>query len=95
MTWCLVFSLIKNLFDDILCFRYNSVRWIGRTPSGAGLENAIAIIAVAFSFGDIFMDVYDKPFKTFDELVDLLQIKHGLTVPDREIAKQILQCTPY
>lgn len=41
------------------------------------------------------MDVYDKPFKTFDELVDLLQIKHGLAVPDREVAKQILQCTPY
>ena len=41
------------------------------------------------------MEIYDKPFKTFDELVDVLQNKHGLLVTNEEFAKQILQCIPY
>ena len=38
---------------------------------------------------------YDKPFKTFDELVNLLEQEHGLDVPDHDVAKQVLQFIPY
>lgn len=41
------------------------------------------------------MKVYDKPFKSFDELIDVLQNKHGLLITNKEFAKHVLQCTPY
>lgn len=41
------------------------------------------------------MDNYDKPFKTFDELLDVLEHDHGLVIPDRKIAKNILEFIPY
>lgn len=39
--------------------------------------------------------IYDKPYKTIDELVELLETKHGLKIENKEIAKNILTFTPY
>lgn len=43
----------------------------------------------------IIMKKYDKPFCPFEELIDLLQSKHGLTIGDRKLARSILQAIPY
>lgn len=39
--------------------------------------------------------MYDKPFKTFDELLDVLFQRHNLNIPDSEIAKGIITFIPY
>lgn len=38
---------------------------------------------------------YDKPYKSFDELLEILKNKHGLTPPIPPYARDILICTPY
>lgn len=38
---------------------------------------------------------YDKPFKNYDELLDHLGTQYGLTISNRETAKQILEAVPY
>lgn len=38
---------------------------------------------------------YDKPYKSFDELLEILINKHGLTPPIPPAARDILICTPY
>lgn len=39
--------------------------------------------------------MYDKPFKTFDELLDVLSQRHNLKIQDSEIAKGIITFIPY
>lgn len=39
--------------------------------------------------------IYDKPYKTLDELIELLITKHHLTIEDPERAKKILSFIPY
>ena len=41
------------------------------------------------------MEIYDKPFKTFDELVSVLRNKHSLYIEDDEFVKEVLQFVPY
>ena len=38
---------------------------------------------------------YDKPFKTYDEQIDILQNKYGVVVKDREFARNILISISY
>ncbi len=41
------------------------------------------------------MKQYDKPYKTLDELVELLIDKHHLIIYDKDTAKKLLRCIPY
>ena len=38
---------------------------------------------------------YDKPFKTYDEQIEILQNKYGVVVQDREFARNILISISY
>ncbi len=38
---------------------------------------------------------YDKPFKTYDEQIEILQSKYGIVVKDREFARNILISISY
>lgn len=38
---------------------------------------------------------YDKPFKTYDEQIEILQNKYGIVVKNREFAKNILISISY
>lgn len=41
------------------------------------------------------MQTYDKPYKTIDQLLDLLETNHNLTITNQESAKNILKFIPY
>ncbi len=38
---------------------------------------------------------YDKPFKTYDEQIDILQNKYGVVIDDYEFAKHVLISVSY
>lgn len=41
------------------------------------------------------MSIYDKPYKSIDELLDILATRHHLMIEDKDTAKNILKFVPY